>query len=77
LRRFRGFDWNALMHKKLQAPIVPHAQSEDDTSYFDEYPEEVPAWPTSPARLSCLRAPVESSGVVLSTDGRPLELRGC
>ena len=42
LRRFRGFDWNALMHKKLQAPIVPHAQSEDDTSYFDEYPEEVP-----------------------------------
>jgi hypothetical protein len=49
LRRFRGFDWNALMHKKLQAPIVPHAQSEDDTSYFDEYPEEVPAWPTLPA----------------------------
>jgi serine/threonine protein kinase len=37
---FRGFDWNALMHKKIQAPIVPHAQSEDDTSYFDEYPEE-------------------------------------
>jgi hypothetical protein len=47
LRRFRGFDWNALMHKKLQAPIVPHAQSEDDTSYFDEYPEEVPARPTA------------------------------
>jgi len=37
---FRGFDWNALMCKKLTAPIVPHAQSEDDTSYFDEYPEE-------------------------------------
>ena len=47
LRRFRGFDWNALMHKKLQAPIVPHAQSEDDTSYFDEYPEEVRGPPAS------------------------------
>ena len=51
LRRFRGFDWNALMHKKLQAPIVPHAQSEDDTSYFDEYPEEV-SGPRPPSALA-------------------------
>eukprot|EP00296_Roombia_truncata_P000160 JP435823.1.p1 GENE.JP435823.1~~JP435823.1.p1 ORF type:complete len:353 (+),score=95.56 JP435823.1:59-1117(+) len=37
---FRGFDWNALMYRKLQAPIVPHTNGPEDTTYFDEYPDD-------------------------------------
>jgi len=36
---FRGIDWNNL--RKTKAPMIPHLRSEIDTSYFDEYKEEV------------------------------------
>jgi len=36
---FRGIDWNNL--RKTKAPMIPHLRSEVDTSYFDEYKEEV------------------------------------
>jgi len=37
---FRGFDWDALLAKKLKAPIVPKIKSNSDISNFDDYPEE-------------------------------------
>lgn len=37
---FRGIDWAALEKKQLRPPMVPKAASEDDTSYFDQYPDD-------------------------------------
>lgn len=37
---FRGVDWTALQERRVKAPMVPRAQADDDTSYFDEYPED-------------------------------------
>jgi len=37
---FKGLDWIGMMNKQLTAPMVPKAKSEDDTTYFDEYPDE-------------------------------------
>lgn len=38
---FTGFDWKALLERKMTAPIVPVLSDSDiDTSNFDEYPED-------------------------------------
>ncbi len=40
LCRFAGFDWTALYEKRLPAPIVPKIKSPEDTSNFDDYPDD-------------------------------------
>jgi len=37
---FSGFDWDALLKKKLKVPIKPKLSSPEDSSNFDEYPED-------------------------------------
>ncbi|KAK5707660.1 hypothetical protein LTR97_000198 [Elasticomyces elasticus] len=37
---FKNIDWDALYHRKMQGPIVPHLRSADDTRNFDEYDAE-------------------------------------
>ncbi|KAK4981223.1 cytochrome c oxidase subunit 1 [Elasticomyces elasticus] len=37
---FKGIDWDALYHRKIQGPIVPHLRGPDDTRNFDEYDPE-------------------------------------
>jgi protein kinase A len=37
---FKNIDWDALYHRKMQGPIVPHLKSADDTRNFDEYDAE-------------------------------------
>lgn len=37
---FKNIDWDALYHRKMQGPIVPHLKSADDTRNFDEYEAE-------------------------------------
>lgn len=38
---FAGFDWQALIDKKLPAPIIPKIKSTEDLSNFDDYPDDV------------------------------------
>jgi len=37
---FKNIDWDALYHRKMQGPIVPHLRGPDDTRNFDEYEAE-------------------------------------
>ncbi|KAI9832168.1 MAG: hypothetical protein M1819_004519 [Sarea resinae] len=37
---FRGIDWDALYHRKMQGPIIPHLRDAADTSNFDDYDPE-------------------------------------
>ncbi|KAL1627675.1 cytochrome c oxidase subunit 1 [Neofusicoccum ribis] len=37
---FRHIDWDALYHRKVQGPIVPHLRGPADTRNFDEYDPE-------------------------------------
>jgi serine/threonine protein kinase len=37
---FKNIDWDALYHREMQGPIVPHLKSADDTRNFDEYDAE-------------------------------------
>lgn len=37
---YKGFDWDALMSKKIKPSYKPKVGSEGDTSNFDEYDEE-------------------------------------
>lgn len=37
---FRNIDWDAVYHRKMQGPIVPHLRSADDTRNFDDYDAE-------------------------------------
>ena len=37
---FKNIDWDALYHRQMQGPIVPHLKSADDTRNFDEYDAE-------------------------------------
>ena len=37
---FRNIDWDALYHRKMQGPIVPHLKGADDTRNFDDYDAE-------------------------------------
>ena len=37
---FADLDFDALLEKKLDAPIIPELSSNSDTSNFDEYPED-------------------------------------
>ena len=39
-RWFADLDWDALLAKELDAPILPELASPDDTSNFEEYPED-------------------------------------
>jgi serine/threonine protein kinase len=39
---FRDIDWDALYHRKVQGPIVPHLRGPADTRNFDEYDAEPP-----------------------------------
>lgn len=43
---FANFDWKALYEKRLPAPIVPKIKGPEDTSNFDDYPDDdgVPAY---------------------------------
>ena len=38
---FVDMKWDALIEKKLDAPIKPELSSITDTSNFEEYPEEI------------------------------------
>ena len=38
---FADMNWEALLEKKLDAPILPELSSPDDTSNFEEYPEDM------------------------------------
>jgi len=37
---FQGFDWEALINRKIKPSIIPKIKSPEDMSNFDEYPEE-------------------------------------
>jgi len=37
---FRDIDWDALYHRKVNGPIVPHLRGPADTRNFDEYEPE-------------------------------------
>ncbi|KAF2807301.1 Pkinase-domain-containing protein [Mytilinidion resinicola] len=37
---FRNIDWDALYHRRVQGPIVPHLRGPADTRNFDEYEPE-------------------------------------
>lgn len=37
---FRNIDWDALYHRKVNGPIVPHLRGPADTRNFDEYEPE-------------------------------------
>lgn len=37
---FKSIDWDAVYHRRMQGPIVPHLRSADDTRNFDEYDAE-------------------------------------
>ena len=37
---FERIDWDALYHRRMQGPIVPHLRGADDTRNFDEYDAE-------------------------------------
>lgn len=37
---FKNIDWDAVYHRRMQGPIVPHLKSADDTRNFDEYDAE-------------------------------------
>ncbi len=37
---FSGFDWDALLSKKMCPPFVPKVRGDDDASNFDDYPED-------------------------------------
>ena len=37
---FRHIDWDALYHRRVQGPIVPHLRGPADTRNFDEYDPE-------------------------------------
>ena len=37
---FKNIDWDAVYHRKMQGPIVPHLKGADDTRNFDEYDAE-------------------------------------
>ena len=36
---FSGFDWDALLSKKMNPPFIPRVRSDDDASNFDDYSE--------------------------------------
>ena len=37
---FSGFDWDGLIGRTCPVPIDPGVKGDDDTSNFDDYPEE-------------------------------------
>lgn len=37
---FKSIDWDALYHRKMKGPIIPHLKGPDDTRNFDEYDPE-------------------------------------
>eukprot|EP00823_Brevimastigomonas_motovehiculus_P005177 TRINITY_DN364_c1_g6_i1.p1 TRINITY_DN364_c1_g6~~TRINITY_DN364_c1_g6_i1.p1 ORF type:complete len:778 (-),score=258.93 TRINITY_DN364_c1_g6_i1:217-2550(-) len=43
---FSGFDWDALLHRKLKAKIIPSIKSFDDTSNFDQSQAVAPEVPS-------------------------------
>lgn len=36
---FRGVDWNSLLRREISPPWVPPLKSEDDSTFFDKYPD--------------------------------------
>ncbi|XP_064595651.1 LOW QUALITY PROTEIN: cGMP-dependent protein kinase 1-like [Liolophura sinensis] len=42
---FEGFNWDGLRKRNLTPPVVPNVRGPDDTSNFDDYPEEDEALP--------------------------------
>ncbi|KAI9190077.1 cytochrome c oxidase subunit 1 [Blastocladiella emersonii ATCC 22665] len=39
---FKGVDWNAILSKRIAAPIVPRMSGPGDTTNFEKYPEPEP-----------------------------------
>jgi serine/threonine protein kinase len=37
---YAGFDWEALLEKRMRVPILPLLKNSEDTSNFDTFPEE-------------------------------------
>ena len=37
---FKEIDWDALYHRRIHGPIVPHLRGPSDTRNFDEYDPE-------------------------------------
>eukprot|EP00792_Barthelona_sp_PAP020_P006387 TRINITY_DN2978_c1_g1_i2.p1 TRINITY_DN2978_c1_g1~~TRINITY_DN2978_c1_g1_i2.p1 ORF type:complete len:376 (-),score=99.91 TRINITY_DN2978_c1_g1_i2:293-1420(-) len=38
-RFFRDIDWNALYHRRIEAPIKPNVNADGDDSQYDQYPD--------------------------------------
>jgi hypothetical protein len=36
---FRGVDWDLVKNREIPPPWVPSMTGEDDTQYYDEYPD--------------------------------------
>ncbi|XP_062523255.1 cGMP-dependent protein kinase 1-like isoform X2 [Corticium candelabrum] len=39
---FQGFDWDGLVNRTIQPPIIPEVKDSTDTNMFDHYPDEEP-----------------------------------
>jgi len=37
---YSGFDWEGLLEKRMKVPILPRVKNPEDTSNFDNYPED-------------------------------------
>ena len=37
---FQGFDWDGLLNKTLQPPLLPSVQNNSDASNFDQFPRD-------------------------------------
>ena len=46
-RWFKGVDWDLVQRRQIPPPWAPSMTAEDDTQYYDEYPDsmEVPSPP--------------------------------
>lgn len=53
-RWFRGVDWNIVSRKGIPPPWVPEIRSQDDTHFFDNYPDSVDFVPPPPPDVNSL-----------------------
>ena len=53
-RWFRGVDWTLVLRKGIPPPWVPEIRSQDDTHFFDNYPDSVDFVPPPPPDVNSL-----------------------
>lgn len=51
---FRGVDWVMVLKKGIPPPWVPEVRSQDDTHFFDNYPDSVDFVPPPPPDVNAL-----------------------